>query len=182
MIPRSISAVAEGDTMRARLLRRFVVLGSAVLFVGLMVQVAAAKPDHQRNFIAPLSGREEVPPVETRATGVAQFKVSRDGTEIEYRLNVANIENVTMAHIHLAAAGANGPVVVWLYPDEPPPQPIPGRFSGVLARGTITAADLVGPLAGEPLDALVEVMRAGETYVNVHTEQFPAGEVRGQIR
>jgi hypothetical protein len=52
----------------------------------------------------------------------------------------------------------------------------------VLATGTITAADLVGPLAGQPLSALVDAMEAGETYVNVHTSQFPAGEIRGQIR
>jgi len=51
----------------------------------------------------------------------------------------------------------------------------------LLAEGTITASDLVGPLAGQPLSALIEAMRAGNTYVNVHTVQFPAGEIAGQI-
>lgn len=95
---------------------------------------------------------------------------------------VANSQNVTMAHIHLAPAGVNGPVVVWLYPDAPPAQLLPGPSSGVLAVGTITEADLVGPLAGASLADLLDAMRAGNTYVNVHTEQYPGGEVRGQIR
>jgi hypothetical protein len=138
--------------------------------------------DADRNFAAHLSGREEVPPADTKATGQATFQLSRDGTELSFRLNVANIENITQAHIHLAPAGANGGVVVWLYPDGPPAQLIPGRTQGTLAKGTITADDLVGALAGAALDDLVEEMKAGNAYVNVHTSQFPGGEIRGQIR
>lgn len=133
------------------------------------------------NFVAPLDGSQEVPPADTDATGVATFQLSRDGESIRYRLIVANIENVTMAHIHVAPAGANGPVVVWLYPDAPPPQPLPGTTNGILAQGTFTADNLVGPLAGESLEALLELMQDAETYVNVHTNQYPAGEIRGQI-
>lgn len=132
-------------------------------------------------FRAHLSGAQEVPAVDTRARGQAVFRLSKDGAELSYRLMVANIEDVTMAHIHLAPAGVNGPVAVWLYPDGPPPQLIEGRFSGVLATGTITVADLVGPLAGMAMDALLEEIRAGDAYVNVHTVANPGGEVRGQI-
>jgi hypothetical protein len=109
-------------------------------------------------------------------------RLNRDGQSISYRLIVANIENVTMAHIHLAPAGVNGPVVVWLYPSTPPAQLIPGRSSGVLATGTFTAENLVGPLAGQSLDALLDAFLGGDLYVNVHTSQYPPGEVRGQIR
>jgi len=146
--------------------------------------VQALSNHDARTFVATLSGAEEVaePPVETRARGQAWFQLSPDGTELAYRVIVANIENVTMAHIHLAPAGANGPVVAWLYPSGPPPQLIPGRYQGVLAEGTLTAGDLVGLLAGQALDALVEEFTASNAYVNVHTSQFPAGEVRGQIR
>ena len=141
----------------------------------------AAQQDHNRNFRAHLSGDEEVPPADTRAQGQAIFQLSADGTELSFKLIVANIENVTMAHIHQGARGVNGPVVAWLYPDGPPPQLIAGRFNGVLAEGALGEAALVGPLAGEPFEALVELIRDGEAYVNVHTQQFPAGEVRGQI-
>ncbi|MBI2868262.1 MAG: CHRD domain-containing protein [Chloroflexi bacterium] len=129
-------------------------------------------------FTANLSGAEEVPAADTLARGQAIFQPSADGTELKYRLIVANIENVLQAHIHLGPAGVNGPVVAFLYG----PAPIPGRFSGVLAQGTITAGDLVGPLAGQPLSELLDAMAAGNTYANVHTTQFPGGEVRGQIR
>ncbi len=163
-----------------------------VALAGLLVlpwsAAANAQPD-SRNFRAHLTGDEEVAdePVITRAQGQAIFQLSKDGTELYYKLIVANIENVTMAHIHLAPVGENGPVVAWLYPAAPPPQLIEGRFSGVLAEGVITNDDVI--TLGDPddpdfegsLDALLAEMRAGNTYVNVHTEQYPAGEVRGQI-
>jgi hypothetical protein len=126
--------------------------------------------------------RRCVPPNDSLARGQTIFRLSADGQELRYRLVVANLDNVTQAHIHLAPAGVNGPVVAWLYPLAPPAQLIPGRSSGVLATGTITEGDLVGPLAGQPLSALVDAMEAGDTYVNVHTSQFPPGEIRGQIR
>lgn len=134
-------------------------------------------------FIAHLTGDEEVPPVDNQAQGQATFRLSADGSEIRYRLIVANIEDVMMAHIHRAPAGENGPVVVWLYPDAPPPQLIDGRFNGVLATGVITEEDLTGPLGEDgTMEDLVELMRSGEAYVNVHTTANPGGEVRGQIR
>jgi hypothetical protein len=153
------------------------------LFVLLLLFALAGTvlAEGNRNFRTHLTGAEEVPAVETQAQGQAIFQLSKDGTELHYKLIVANIENVSMAHIHLGPAGVNGPVVVWLYPAAPPPLPIEGRFSGVLAEGTITEANLVGLLAGEPLSTLIEEMRAGNTYVNVHTAQYPGGEVRGQI-
>lgn len=153
------------------------------IFVLLASLLAAASVHAQDlNFRAHLSGQEEVPPADTRAQGQAIFKLSADGMSLQYRLNVANIENVTQAHIHLGAQGVNGPVIVWLFPSAPPAMLIPGRFQGVLAAGVITEANLVGQLAGQTLDDLIELMLAGETYVNVHTSQFPPGEVRGQIR
>jgi hypothetical protein len=166
-------------------MRRHLALALATLAALLLsVLPAFGQPAERSTFTANLTGAAEVadPPVETSAKGQAVFRLSQDGTELSYRLIVANIENVTMSHIHLAPAGANGPVVAWLYPDGPPAQLIPGRSSGVLAVGTITADDLVGPLATMSLDDLVDELRAGNAYVNVHTAAYPAGEVRGQIR
>lgn len=152
--------------------------------------VASASSDASRNFVAPLSGGEEVPARDTNARGLAHFRLSEDGTELHYKLIAANIDNVVASHIHVGAAGTNGPVVAFLFGSVPPGG---GRFDGVLAEGTITAANLVGPLAGQPLSALIDAMRAGNAYVNVHTNDgvdptntgpgdFPGGEIRGQIQ
>jgi hypothetical protein len=150
--------------------------------LGAVAAVAAAPPQQPRNFVAPLSGHEEVPMVDTQARGAAIFQLSPDGTELSYRLIASNIENILQAHIHArGAAGVNAPVVVFLYPEGPPAQLIPGRHNGTLATGTITSSDLIGPLAGGTLADLLDAIADGEAYVNVHTTQNPGGEIRGQL-
>lgn len=138
-------------------------------------------PASASHFRAHLTGAAEVPPVTVLSQGQATFRLSEDGSALSYRLMVANLTDLHMAHIHMAPADQNGPVVAWLYPDGPPPQQIEGRFSGALATGVITAADLVGPLAGASMADLVAAMEAGGTYVNVHTFDHPGGAIRGQI-
>jgi len=164
---------------------------SLLMLIVLLVTMgnpSAALADN-RNFAVHLSGDEEVPVRATLAQGQAIFHLSKDGTALHYKLIVANIENVVAAHIHVGAAGVNGPVVAFLAGNFPAGG---GRTDGVLAEGTITAANLVGPLAGHPLSDLIAAMEAGNTYVNVHTNDgvaptntgpgdFPGGEVRGQI-
>jgi hypothetical protein len=131
-----------------------------------------------------LNGANEVPVRDTRAQGQAHFKISDDGASISYKLIVANIENVTQAHIHLGPPTGTGGIVVWLYPSQPPFQItlIPGRTQGTLGEGTFGASRLVGDLAGGTLEDLLEHIRNNNAYVNVHTTQFPPGEIRGQIK
>jgi hypothetical protein len=159
---------------KVTLLALFIVM---LLFAGTAMASTGAV-----DFKAHLSGENEVPAVDTVAQGEAIFKLSDDGTHLHYKLIVANLENTLQSHIHVGAAGANGGVVAFLYPSAPPAQLIEGRFSGVLAEGVITAADLRGSLAGMSLDALVAQMAAGNTYVNVHTVAYPGGEIRGQVK
>ena len=169
--------------------RTFVTL-IVVLTLLITTSVVYASPPDQRNFIAPLNGEEEVPPRDTNATGVTHFKLSKDGTELSYKLNVANIENVTAAHIHCGAVGVSGPVGVDLFTGGIPGG---GRFDGVLAEGTITAPNPGNTCGWVTLADVVAAMRSGDTYVNVHTNDgvaptntgpgdFPGGEIRGQIR
>jgi hypothetical protein len=134
------------------------------------------------NFTAHLSGDQEVPAVETEATGQAVFQLSKDGYSLSYKLIVANIDSVRMAHIHLAPAGVNGGVVAWLYPSGPPAVLIEGPVNGILAEGVITETSLLGALEGEPLSALVDALSSGNAYVNVHTATYGGGEIRGQIK
>jgi hypothetical protein len=161
-----------------------------LLFIAvIMLSVISISAAVNRNSRTHLSGDEEVPVRITNAQGQAIFHLSKDGTELNYKLIVANIENVVQAHIHLGQPGVNGNIVVFLYGLVAPGG---GRTNGVLAEGTITSDDLINDLAGQPLSALIDQMAAGNTYVNVHTNDgvaptntgpgdFPGGEVRGQI-
>jgi hypothetical protein len=148
------------------------------LFAGALVVAGAttawaASQNHQ----AHLTGAAERPtPVDTNAQGQATFKVADDGQSIEYKLNVSNLEDALVAHIHLGSAEGTGPPVVFLYgPFDP------ADVNGRLASGTFTADDLVGPLLGQPLSALIDQIEAGNTYVNVHTSAHTGGEIRGQL-
>ena len=127
------------------------------------------------NFTAPLSGDNEVPPNESDAHGVIILKIAPDETSIEYKLIVSNAENVVAAHLHLAPEGVNGPVVVPLFSG-----PLVENQNGILSEGTITSANVVGPLAGD-LEALIDNLRSGNIYTNVHTLAIPGGEIRGQV-
>jgi hypothetical protein len=149
---------------------------------------------------ADLSGKSEVPAVDTPAHGQATFELSADGKTLMYTLSVDDIEDVTMAHIHLGKPGELGKPVVPLYPAKmshmsseekpnvPPggmPMPSDGKMvkmSGEIAHGTITAEQLMGSLKGKTLEDLVTQIRAGKAYVNVHTKEHPDGEIRGAIK
>jgi hypothetical protein len=176
-------------------IRRLILALALVASLGATATVLA----DSLNFNTHLSGDQEVMPLgivnNSLAQGQANFKLSADGTKLHYKLIAANIDNAFMAHIHMGPAGANGPIVVWLFPSTTPGAPGPlgaGRMDGVLAEGTITAANLTGPLAGHPFGELIDAIRAGNAYVNVHTNggvaptntgagDFPGGEIRGQL-
>ena len=117
------------------------------------------------------------------ATGQALLTLNPDHTQFSYQLAVQGVDNVTMAHIHIAnTPGGNGPPAVWLYPATPPAALIAGQFNGSLAAGNFGEANLVGPLAGTSLVDLLDAIQQGRAYVNVHTEQSPGGEIRGQLK
>ena len=84
---------------------------------------------------------------------------------IWFKVNVTDIQGVTMAHIHSGKQGENGPPAVPLYKSETHY----GQMSGVLAKGNITAATFQGPRAGKQISDWITAMRNGETYVNIHT-------------
>ncbi len=138
------------------------------MLVALLASPGATVRADNANYTAHLTGDQEVQavPVETRAQGQAILRLNDDGT-VYYKLIVANITNVKAAHIHVAPEGQNGPVLVGLYSN---PSGI-GRYSGILAEGRFT-----------PTEAFLEALEAGNLYFNVHTTQYPAGEIRGQVR
>jgi len=132
-----------------------------------------------KEFKAQLDGAQEVPPVMTHASGDARlFFIDTWPDLLLVLLSVRNIEDVFAAHIHLGAPGTNGPIVLGLFG---PTDPVDFCRETRIVNRAFTAKDLVGPLKGEPLRALVQQMLAGNAYVNVHTVKNFGGEIRGQI-
>jgi hypothetical protein len=122
-----------------------------------------------------------VPGVKTSAGGDAVFDLSKDGKTLHYKLNLKNIENVTMAHVHAVGAdGTPAAILAWLDPvNGTAPSLRPGKFSGKLAEGSITADKLGGPLKGGTVKELFEKIEHGSAGVAVHTKQNGGGELWG---
>jgi hypothetical protein len=158
------------------------------------------------NFGTHMTGAEEVPPTAggappatSLAQGEAIFRVNDDGT-VDFRVIASNIDNVTQSHIHCGHPGQIGPVRMWLYPVVGPTGAAAasgaGPHNGVLASGTFNPTGVICPASavGQNMP-LLDAIRAGLTYVNVHTKShdlplntnntgpgdFPGGEIRGQL-
>lgn len=131
----------------------------------------------------------------TGSLGKATFRLSPDRSRLTYTLEVSVMPATTifMAHIHLGPIGANGPVLFWLYGDPnlaPKNSPVPpaqfpvnnGPFTGQIS-GVLTAENFVSDASQgvSTFDEAVQNILAGNAYTNVHTVQYPQGEIRGQI-
>jgi CHRD domain-containing protein len=143
-------------------------LGSCTDNVGITVS---------EHFVATLSGASSRPtPITSSASGTADFKYIADIGTLVYRIDVASIDSVFLAHIHGPAdTSATAGVALNLFV---PAAPKGLGFTGTLAQGV--GGDLGAP-AGMTMDSLLVLMRNGHAYVNVHTRAHPAGEIRGQI-
>jgi len=159
------------------------VIGGSLLVALAGGSLALAKNDKGGKARATLSGYEETPSVSTVAKG--KFRAEIDGDSIDYRLTYTGIEGGTTlaAHIHFGQRHTAGGVSAFLCGGGDKPA---CPTTGGTVEGTIDAADVIGPagqgiLAGQ-LNELVRALRAGATYVNVHSTTFPAGEIRGQVK
>jgi hypothetical protein len=140
---------------------RRAVLVLAGLAGALWVGLAAAAP---MTFSVPLSGAEQVPPVQTAGKGTAELTYDPDTRTISWNVSFSDLSGpATMAHFHgPAAAGKNAPPVIWLS-----------------TKGAAAASPLKGSATLTPDQA--KDFLAGQWYINVHTADNPAGEIRGQV-
>lgn len=159
---------------------KFLLAGVLSLTISLSVFLAPSIVDTayavKRIYDAPLSGQNEVPPVQSSATGLAEFTPPVNDS-IKYRINITGISGATGAHIHSGQAGENGEVVADLLTS----MKVNDVSYGMTIRGNLSDSSLKGPMEGKTLEDLVAAMDSGETYVNIHTTQHPDGEIRGQI-
>lgn len=120
---------------------------------------------------APLSGANADPPNTSTANGAARIEVDTNVAQFSVELHA--ITEVTAAHIHSGAAGSSGPVRVNLFAG-----PTTGAVDGMLAQGSFGSGDV----QGISFDELINEVRGGMAYVDVHTTGFPDGEVRAQLQ
>jgi CHRD domain len=167
--------------------RRAIVAVASVLWVASLAQA----DDDRNSFKAHLMGFNEPPPVSSSGNGKFQARISDDESSLEYELDFRDLEGiVTQAHIHVGQKGVNGGITIWLCgtPTNPGPAGTPscGGPSSGGARRAVTAADVVGPagqgIAPGEFSRVFKAIRAGVTYVNVHSTRNPGGEIRGQIK
>lgn len=161
----------------------------------LLAVAAVAVAQGVRALRGLLTGFEEVPAVSTTADGDFRAQINEREDEITYELSYRETEGtVTQAHIHLGQRSVNGGITVFLCSNlgngpagtqacPPAPATITGtiRPADVSPNIPATAAARAQGLEPGEFDQLVEAIRAGVTYVNVHTTKFPGGEIRSQI-
>ena len=169
---------------RARIKIALAVATAGVLGVGTVAMASDGGDQRER-----LTGYEEVPALSTPGVGEFKASISRSSDEIRYRLTFSDLESAaTQAHIHFENETNNGPIVVFLCTNlgNGPAGTQACPAAGGTIRGTITPADVgagaaaQGIAAGE-FDEFVGAIRAGSTYVNVHSAVRQGGEIRAQL-
>jgi hypothetical protein len=165
-------------------------LAASIAVVAVLSVLTVVLAQNSKKIGEFLTGYEETPSaVSTTGNGTFNARVSDDESRIDWELSYSDLEGaVQQAHIHFGQKSVTGPISVFLCTNlgngpagtQPCPAP-PATISG-----TITAADVTnlanerGISAGE-LDELIKAIRAGATYVNVHSTRWPGGEIRSQI-
>ena len=170
-------------------MRRRVLISLAVLAVLSISTIVLAQGGFKR-ISELLVGYEETPSaISTTGGGTFTARISNDQSRIDWQLSYSDLEGaVLQSHIHFGQKSVTGPISVFLCTNlgngpagtQPCPAP-PATISGTIRAADVTngAADK-GISAGE-LDELIKAMRAGATYVNVHSSRWPTGEIRSQI-
>lgn len=157
--------------------------------IAVMLFGGASAAQAQSEFRANLSGANEVPAVTTIAFGLATFDVNfaRSVLGIDFKLNVFNLGDAFMGHIHCAAAGVNGPIVAWLAGTPSAPANASYELNGQWVSARLTQASVVTGVncpngaTINTLTDLITLMASGNAYVNVHSRTNGGGEIRGQI-
>lgn len=161
----------------------------AFLALGVLAGAGSVAAQNELPFVATLRGFDEVPAVTSFGTGLFTATLSEDLTELTYELQFGGLSGeVLQAHIHLAQPNVNGGIMLFLCTNlgnGPVDTPLCPE-SGSVSR-TVGAADIVGGAAaqGQPAGNFFRFQRAlrqGMGYVNVHSDRFPGGEIRGQVR
>jgi len=132
-----------------------------------------------------LTGYQETPTISSTGTGTFTAEIDEDAGVITYELTYSGLSSSAVAaHIHFGGRYLAGSVTAFLCGGPKPVCPA-GTTSEAVVTGTITAADILGiPAQGitaGDIASIIQAIRSGVTYVNVHTPNHPGGEIRGQV-
>ena len=138
------------------------------------------KEENIVDFAAILTGKEEVPEVDTLDTALATFQSTNNNNkdDLKYSVKVTDTDKIKEVDIHTGKPNEKGDVVAELYKSETPS----GEVIGTLTEGKIRSKDLKGPLQGKNTKELVRKIEKGEAYVDIKTNDKPKGKVRGKIK
>jgi hypothetical protein len=163
------------------------------LVLGMFFSVSAVA--QAETISASLTGDEEVPVVSTVASGEFRGFISRDEQSIAYDLTYSGLQGTvtTQAHIHVGQRSVNGGIVIWFCQSASNPGPVgtpnctngSGHFTGTITAASvveITGANAAQQIGARQLAKVIDAIRAGNAYANVHTNLSTGGEIRGQIR
>lgn len=128
-------------------------------------------------IITYLSGKEEVPPTKSDANAWAKFQEVNNGSQIVYWVSISGLNKITGAQLHEGVKGQNGDVVAVLAGNKSAAQ---GNTT-ISFKGNITKDDLQGPFKGKEVSDLISRMKNSSIYVNVPTDEYKDGAIRGQI-
>jgi hypothetical protein len=145
----------------------------------------AAAADEDTRFRAALVGTQEVPAIFAAGSAIFEARMLDNDTRIEFQLTYEHLTAPPLvAHVHFGQRGVAGGVSFFLCGGGGKP-PCPASTSGSVT-GTVVAANVVGQvaqgIAPGDLAAILQMIRAGLGYANMHTPLHPGGEIRGQIR
>jgi hypothetical protein len=158
-------------------------VAAGALAVATGASVVAQDGGGPNHVTASLNGFQEGPSIVTTGNGSLDLRIDSEAQTIDYELTYSDLEGgaASAAHIHIGSRAENGGVSAFLCGGSKPLCP----GAGGTISGTITPADVVGPAAqgveAGSFDELVQAIRAGHTYANVHNARWPTGEIRGQI-
>jgi hypothetical protein len=159
-------------------MRHFTFVRSLMLVLALgAVGCSDDESEQPASFTGTLNAASGVPPTNSTATGTVTLDFDGEST-VRYRIDVTALTGPTMAHVHSGAAGATGPVRVTLYDAGGTGGTPATPMSGELVEDSFDSSDV----QGIEFEALIEELRNGNAYVDVHTSAFPDGEIRGQVR
>src|SRR6476469_471997 len=154
--------------------RTVCLIAMAVAMSSLVLAAASSSYAQNEKYRAKLDGNNEVPPINSTAEGVINFKTKND--MLTWKMNVTGTNDPTGVNIHKGISGENGEIVVDLmkvskHSDTP---------KGMTMRGNVTESSLTGSMAGKTIADLKTAMSIGDVYINLKTKDHPDGLMRGQ--